>query len=202
MERNARLKKRIGAWKTAFSDETNGVFPTLQKLYWNYAAFRTAIAIMRYASAHPEKDLEPNSLLLDMVADAFWQGTLLGVRRLLEHGDLSSHVGVHSLRSIIRDVEANRMRITRRVYVEDIAGLPYDYETLERQEYETLAALPAGTARWGSTDAFVSRLRHEQFDFLSGVAPANRAANDKIKSEVFDKLERRLAELDSISTLR
>ncbi|WP_373413739.1 hypothetical protein [Ensifer aridi] len=198
-ERGTRLKARIRNWKEAFSDETSGIYSTLADLHWKYAAFRTAVAIIRHANDHPGKGHHPNRMLFDLIAESFWMGTLLGVRRLLDRGDLTGDKGVFSLRSVIKDVEACSGQLTRRVFVEEIADLPYDYEAIERAEYEHLKSLPPGTPVWGSTEAFTSRLRHEHFDFLSGVSAPDRRPRDKIRKEIFDRLEARLTTLDGIA---
>lgn len=198
-ERGTRLKTRIGNWKEAFSDTTSGIYSTLAELHWKYAAFRTAAAIVRHANDHPGKGHQPNRMLFDMIAECYWTGTLLGVRRLLDRGALTGDKGVFSLRSVIGDVEACSANLTRRVFVEEISGLPYDYEAIERAEYEYLRSLPPGTAVWGSTEAFASRTRHEDFDFLSGVSAQDRNPRDKIRKEVFVRLEARLVALDAIA---
>ena len=197
MQNPSRFNKRISTWKTAYADETHGVFSTLQTLYWNYATFRTAINLVRQGQAQPEK-FSPNRLLFDMVRESFWERTLLGVRRLLDTADLSGDKGVYSLRAVIKDVEACQGSINRHAFVEEIAGTVYDYEAVEAAEYTELKRLPPGTARWGSTAAMLSRQRHEQFDFLSGKDHGGRSPKDRIRPEVFEKLRARLASLDDI----
>lgn len=198
-ERDTKLKARIKNWKEAFSDTTSGIYPTLADLHWKYAAFRTAATIVRHAYENPDRGHHPNRMLFNMIADSYWTGTLLGIRRLLDRGALTGDTGVFSLRSVIRDAEACSGKLTRRVFLEEIAGLPYDYEAIERAEFKYLSSLPPGTAVWGSTEAFASRSRHDQFDFLSGVSAQDRSPRDKIRKEMFDRLEARLIALDRIA---
>lgn len=73
---------------------------------------------------------ELNYLMLELLRESYWAGAIL--RRLLDPGPLYGPKGVRLLRAFIADMRACRCRITRRVYVEDIAGLEYDHEDIEQ----------------------------------------------------------------------
>ena len=123
-----------------------------------------------------------------------------GVRRLAECEAINGSRGVCSLGGLIQDTRAARGRLTRKVFVEEIAGLPYNYEVVRDQYWQYLFRQPAGVAHWIPREYHYepSEQRHALFDWLSGTSPGTSTPDDLIREEVFDALEQRLARLGGV----
>ena len=87
------------------------------------------------------------------------------------------------MRRLLDDISRNRRLLTREIYVcHD--GLPYDpdgWQTLPQSVEMKIWGLHAS----GASHYLGAHFRHETFDRLSGVLPANRWRNDQIKDSVF-----------------
>lgn len=199
-QRDQNLKDRIALWRDAFRDKRTGIHQTLDDLIWNYAVFRTAIRIVRLANEKREDRPLVNQMLFDMIQSGYWSGLLLGIRRLLDRGGIKGKQGVYSLRSVIKDIEACRPSITRRVYVEWVCDARYDLEVLRQEQWESVqAAARERRASWGDPELMKSEWAHGHFDFLSWTTEENRSPEDLIDPTVFAKIEARLTALDGIS---
>jgi len=93
-----------------------------------------------------------------------------------------------------------RHQLTRQVFVEQIAGLEYDYDAVEQRYWSYIRSQPAGEAILvpRELDSDPSRMRHELFDWLSGADAGMRSPTDVIREAVFDSLEARLAQLNGV----
>lgn len=195
------IKERVKIWKEAFEEDKNAVLPTLYDFATAYAIYILAGRIVELASTDEDGKKQVNFLLLNFIAESFWYRAILTIRRLLDNESLDGKRGVNSLRSILKDIRKCQPQLTRRAYLEDISGLAYDIEEVERKHDEFLIENARnGEAIW-TPPQFHSRpirLRHEEFDFLSGTDPSNRNSNDLIKLEIIDRLEARLSRLDII----
>lgn len=194
------MREHIQGWKRAFEEDDQGVLPTLVNLAWNFAAFSTVIELVRRAPEGEGGAKELNLMTLDLLASSYWGSTVMAIRRLVDPSPLAGPRGVSSLRSIVKDAQSNRERLSRRVYVEDIAGLEYDFLPIKERYWEFVWANTPGHGHvprelWYEP----SEDRHEEFDWLSGVQSEARAPNDIIRSEVFEGLERRLSALDVVA---
>lgn len=174
-----KLKKqieRIESWREAFCDDTTGIRKSVQDLLWNYAAFRTTVQIVSLASERQDENANLNQMLFNMISEGYWSSLLLGTRRLLDNNPaLSGKKGVYSIRTIVKDVEACRCWLNRKIYVEQVHG-----------------------AVWGSRELINSENAHRCFDDLSGVTPPDRCAGDLIDPTIFAKINARLTRLESI----
>lgn len=123
-----------------------------------------------------------------------------GVRRLAEREAINGPRGVCSLGGLIQDARFARNRLTRKVFVEDIAELPYNYEAVRDQYWQYLFQQPIGVADWIPREYHYepSEQRHALFDWLSGTSPNTSTPDDLIREEVFDALEQRLARLEGV----
>lgn len=196
------MRDRIAAWRYAYEGDDNAVVRTLVNYAWNFAAFQTVAKAVELSPEDSDGSKRLNRMTLQLLRTTYWGSAVTAIRRLVDKDKLEGRRGVASLRSILNDVRNCREQLTRRVYVEDIAGLAYDFEALEqlwwaRHFGEAEPAPDYATQR--AQDPDPSRQRHEEFDFLSGVAPANRTPNDLINPTIFDRLEARLARLDHIA---
>lgn len=193
------MKNRIDLWKIVYDTDANAISQALSKLTWDLATFSCVVEMVRRApDVGSGKRL--NGTVLEMLVSGFWSTTMQGVRRLAERESINGPRGVCSLGGLLQDVKAVRGRLTRRVFVEDIAGLPYNYEALDRREMDFLLAQPQGQAVWipRDLDPDPSRRRHAVFDWLSGTTPQSSRPDDVIREEVFETLGRRLARLDGV----
>lgn len=194
------MKARIDAWRQAFEGDDNAIVRTLVTFAWNYSAY---MSVARMVEAAPEDEgggKQLNFLMLDLLHQSYWGGAILTIRRLIDAGPLQGRKGVCSLRALLTDVKDCRPRLTRRVYVEDIAGLEYDHEAVERRSWEYLRSQAGRAVRLPPEfDSESIRARHEQFDFLSGVSGRNRTEGDLIQPSIFERMEARLSRLDHVA---
>lgn len=195
------MKDRIERWRAAFSGDEQSVVRALVSFAWNHAAFQSVVKAVELLPEGPDGDKPFNWMLLELLKNTYWGSTILAIRRLVDADPLGGKRGVMSLRSILNDVRATRDALTRRVYVEEIAGLAYDAEEVARKEREYLYNHAVGKAVWIPRHLHPDpiRQRHNQFDFLSGVAAEQRSPDDTIQNWVFDRLEARLGRVQQIS---
>lgn len=194
------MEDRIKSWKIAFEVDEQAVLTTLINFAWNYASFATIVELVRGTPEDHEGEKPLNPLLFDLLIGGYWGNALLAVRRLVDKGPIQGRDGVCSISAIIRDARACRLRLTRKVYVEDIAGLPYNYEALKDRYWRHVLAQPPGP-QYVPRELWYepSEARHTQFDWLSGTTPGSSSPDDLIREEIFDRLEARLAVLDGVS---
>lgn len=192
---------RIAEWKRVFETEENAITKALNQMAWDIAAYSCVVEMVRQApTVCGEKQL--NILIMDMLASGFWAGTMQGIRRLVEVEPIRGPRSVCSLGSLIADIRAPRGKLTRLVYVRDIAELNYNYHSTHAA-YDTFATdqLQQGKRSYWVPSKYHYELavkRHEEFDWLSGVSAGASTPDDLIRIEVFDMLESRLGRLSSV----
>lgn len=193
------MRDRIARWKVVFDTDDNAITKALSRMAWDLAAFTCFVEILRRA---PDDGAGKrfNLMIFEMVTSGFWSGTMQGVRRLAEREAVSGAYGVCSLGGLVQDVKAVRPRLTRRVFVEDIAGLNYNYLATRGRRLNFMLARTEGGATWipREFDDDQSEQRHAEFDAISGTTPGTSTDNDLIREDVFDALERRLAGLNGV----
>ncbi|KAF1703689.1 hypothetical protein [Pseudoxanthomonas suwonensis] len=193
------MDDRIAKWKHLFDEDDNGISKSLSKLAWDLTAFTSLVEIVRRASTvDGEKQL--NSMLLEMLVSGFWVNMMQGVRRLVDRETIHGARGVCSIAGLVADVRSVRSKVSRRVFVESIAGVDYNYAVLEAEELRFMLGHAPGQPIAFARDAAPepSIRRHQLFDWLSGTTPGTSRPDDLIREEVFDKLEARLTALDRI----
>lgn len=195
------MRDRIAEWKRIFDSEENAITKALTRMAWDVAAFSCVVEMVRQApEADGEKQL--NSLVMDMLASGFWAGTLQGIRRLVESEPIRGPRSVCSLGGLIADVRASHGKLTREVYVRDIACLEYNYlRTRAASDAYANEQLRQGNHCYWVPIEYHHELamkRHEEFDWLSGVTAGASRPDDLIRVEVFDMLESRLDRLSSV----
>lgn len=196
------LIQRMSIWKDAFNDPTTGIAATLEQMFWDYAAFLTAIKSIHLANHRNREEgnnsrVPTNTMLFDLLARGYWSHLFLGVRRLLDGGNIAGNNGVNSLRSVVNDIKAKRPRLTRRLYVQHLCNCEYDVEKLDRDEWEAMRA-SGKLVWWGNPERSKSHNAHRNFDLLSGVKANERTPEDLIDPKIFDQIEARLTKLDHI----
>lgn len=193
------FRQRVGRWQTAFSDRTTGIHVTLDELVLSYAAFRTTTRIVFLANQKRETGPPLNAMVFDLISDGYWSSFLLGMRRLLDTGGINGKRGVYSLRSVIDDIEACRVKISRQVYVEIICGARYDLDLLRKEQWDRHQAAGSGKALWVDPDLPHCECSHRHFDGLSGVAEDMRTPEDLIDPAVLVKIKARLTAMEGIA---
>lgn len=195
------MRKRIAEWKRIFESEDSAILKALNKMAWDVAAFSCVVEMVQEA---PEVDGEKqlNGLVMDMLASGFWAGTMQGIRRLVESGPIRGPKSVCSLGGLIADIRASRGKLTREVYVKDIACLEYNY-LLTRTAHATYSheQLSQGNRSYWVPIKYhdePAMKRHNEFDWLSGVNAGASRPSDLIRVEIFDMLESRLNRLSSV----
>lgn len=193
------MRQRIELWKHIFDADDNAISKALSGLAWNFAAFSCIVEVVR-AAPDEGTGKRLNGMILDMIASGYWSNTMQGVRRLAEREAIHGQRGVCSLGGLIQDTRAARGGVTRKVFVEEIAGLPYNYEVVRDQYWQYIFRQPTGVAHWipKEYDYEPSEQRHALFDWLSGTSPGSSTPDDLIREEVFDALEQRLARLEDV----
>lgn len=197
------MRERIALWKHVYDVDDNAISRALSKMAWDLAAYSCLVEMVRQAPGEEHRK-HLNGMLLEMAATGFWSTTLQGVRRLVEKAPIAGPFGVCSLGGLIQDVRATRGRLTRNVFVRDVAGLTYNFEGTKQRR------LDYARARHDAGDHgafFVPRelnydgaeRRHAEFDWLSGTAPGTSRPSDLIRVDVFDALETRLAHLEAVA---
>ena len=193
------MKERIARWKQVCETDTHSIQRAISKLAWDLAVYSCVVEIVRVAPTNDRGKLL-NGMVMDMLAKGFWANTMLAIRRLADRGPINGPKGVCSLYSLIADAQAARGRLTRRVFVEDIAGLEFDYAAQEERFWEYALAQGAEQAYYVPQDLHyeLSKSRHQEFNWLSGTTDATATPDDLIRPEVFDRLLARLSQLDDI----
>lgn len=195
------MRDRIAEWKGIFESEENAICKALNRMAWDLAAYTCVVEMVRQAPVvGGEKQL--NGLILDMLATGFWSGAMQGIRRLAEDVPIRGPRSVCSLGGLIADVRAARGKLTREVYVRDIAGLEYNYlrTCAAKEAFEDEQRRQGNRFYWTprELDDGASRKRHEEFDWLSGTTAGTSTPADLIRLEVFDMLVARLGHLSTI----
>lgn len=195
------MQDRIAEWKRVFDQEDNCITNALSRMAWDLAAYSCVVEMVRAA---PEIDGEKqlNGMVMELLATGFWNGTMQAVRRLVEKEAIRGKRGVCSLGALVADARACRGELTREVYVCAIAGLEYDYHSIQAAKH----AWCNEQVRQGNHSFWVPReyhyepsiQRHAEFDWLSGTTEGARSHGDLIRMEVFDVLEERLGRLSAV----
>src|SRR5262245_44833993 len=164
------MRDRVDLWKRIYDTDDNAITKALSRLAWDLTAFTCLVEMVRRAPESEDGGKRLNGMAPEMLGSGFWGSTLLGIRRLAERGPIHGSKGVCSLRGLIQDAKEVRHRLTRRVFVEDIAGLEYDYAATEARYWQFLQSQPSGQAVWVPREYHYeqSKRRHEVFDWLSG----------------------------------
>lgn len=193
------MRQRIELWKHIFETDDNAISKALSELAWNFAAFSCIVEMVR-AAPNEGAGKQLNGMILDMIASGYWSNTMQGVRRLAERGAINGPRGVCSLGGLIQDTRAARGKLTRRVFVEEIAGLAYDYKEVQEQYLQYLLRQSVGVAHWVPREYHYepSKQRHALFDWLSGTSSDISTPDDLIREKVFDALEQRLTRLEDV----
>ncbi len=196
MQKLKHQNERIERWREAFCDDTTGIQKSVQDLLWNYAAFQTTVQIVRLANKRRDENANLNQMLFNMISEGYWSSLLLGTRRLLDNTALKGEAGVYSIRAVVKDVEACRCWLNRKIYVEQVHGAVYDIKRLHEEQDKKLAVTKGPV--WASRDLINSKQAHRCFDELSGVTPPDRCPGDLIDPAIFGKIKARLAGLEGI----
>jgi hypothetical protein len=167
-------------------DEHHAIWQVLSSMVWTDVSFKA----LTHFAMNDEGNALSNTLFAQALIDGHVATQVLAIRRLMNGG----RNDIISLRRFVKDLRRNFALFTRENFV-CFDGLPYDYEAV--QQKEMMERVGKGVF-WGETSGpgaySTSRMAHEQFDRLSGVAPANRAREDRLPVRLLAAIERWLAD--------
>src|SRR5579871_1205418 len=127
------LAEHLKVWRKAFFDDDNAVERTLTSLAWHHAVFLSIVKAVEMAPADRKGKKKLNPYVLDLLSTSYWGAVIMAIRRLVDPGQLRGRRGVASIRSVLNDVRAKKNLITRRAFIETIAGLEYDGDAVEER---------------------------------------------------------------------
>lgn len=197
----ANVKEKIQVWKNVFDADENSISKSLSNLSWNVAAFSCVVEMVRQAPDDKLSGKRLNGMVLDLLVSGFWSSTMLAIRRLVDKSQpLYGKNAVCSLGALIADAKSVRPLLTRRVYVEDIANLSYNYEVVRKKYWDFFFEQEANQAFWTPREFHYmpSESRHTEFDWLSGVSQGGSSDEDLIQESIFHRLESRLERLSGV----
>ncbi len=175
-----RAKRRL--WLSWIdTDEHHAIWRVLSSMVWTDVSFR---ALTHFAITDENNGLH-NSLLAEALFDGHVATQVLAIRRLMDDGNKD----IISLRRLAKDLKRNFALFTRENFV-CFDGLPYDYEAVQQKEMMERAGKGFF---WGQTSGpgahGTSRMAHEQFDKLAGIAPAKRSREDRLPTALLETIE-------------
>jgi hypothetical protein len=161
-------------------DKDHAIWTTLSAMIWNDVSFRT----LAHLGANDPNTPLGNSLVAEKLINGHVATQVLAIRRLMDKTK-----NTISLRRLISDIRSNYALFTRENYVcHD--GLPYNYEAVMRAEIaQHTNTGPFWHATTGPKAWGMSQMAHQQFDKLSGIAPANRTREDRLPRALLDRIE-------------
>jgi hypothetical protein len=171
------------------TDEHHAIWTVLSDMVWTDVSFKV---LTNFAIGDENNGLN-NSLLAAALLDGHVATQVLAIRRLMDNGSSD----VISLRKLVKDIKRNFPLFTRENYV-CFDALPYDYEAVQHKEM--MERIGKGSF-WGATSGpaahVISRMAHEQFDQLTGIASENRRRDDRLPSSVLTTLDNWLSDSDA-----
>ena len=176
----ARFRQKRSEWANVLNgDEDHAIWQTLIVMVWREMAFD---AIAGIADGNPGTALN-NRLVGQAIVDGHVALEVMAIRRLIDETK-----GVISLARLLRDVRTNREVLTRESFV-SFDGLPYDWTRVFDEEWATRGGAAAWEPNRGPRAYGASKRLHEHFDRLAGTGPDQRERTDRIRTELFDRLQ-------------
>lgn len=175
-------------------DDPHAITQQLDAAFFRHVAFTVLDWTASRAAFRGAHCALRNPFVQELVVRAYPAQAALAVRRLTDRRDSKPQRGVISLVSILEEIRDQGAAVTREAYVTQ-GGLPYDPEPAAREHAEKVNALLAerwasrkrdtviadqipSAAELGLPDFKTARLRHDRFDLLSAVGPADRQPAD------------------------
>ncbi|MFH1653716.1 MAG: hypothetical protein ABIE74_06635 [Pseudomonadota bacterium] len=174
------FKNLHSKWLDWLEKDEHAICKQLYQMSWDYALFLVVGELGKIASQHPKPNIGFNEPILNLLVSGFVTTQAFFIRRLVD-----KRKDVISLCRLIDDMKENIDVITRENYV-CINGLSYDFDEPRKEQKRGFTILDAKDA-WPE-----SKIRHEEFDKLSGVDENKRNKCDKIKESFFDDLNKKL----------
>lgn len=191
------VKRKL--WSECLAGEDrHSIVRQIAAMVWNAAAFRIVNEARRIAPSAEQGGVQLNGLMHTLIDDCFFESQMLAIRRLTDSYPITGDPrrrDVFSLTSLLRDMEENAHLITRsNLFAAE--GLEYDLELLRQKERDYhLASMAAGERAYflpGSVDSLRSQRRHEEVDFLAGVAETQRTRGDSVRRGLLTHLRNKL----------
>jgi hypothetical protein len=185
------FREKREQWEFWFSgNDSHSIWNQISTLLWNHALFCTINELRKIAAQDSNAGIAFNSSVMDMFDAGYVTRQTLAIRRLTEKPQDDPNRAVISLRRILFDIRENLSLITRENYVA-YDGFPYDPQPC----YVSGWIASSGDKAW-----LTSKLLHDNFDRLSGVASSTRNRNDLINGRWINYLDGKLKICDDIKT--
>lgn len=186
------FRAKRAEWLSLFDrDPIHPISHQISAMLWNDAAYRSFNEARRFATSdRPLAAIAP--MLAELIDIGYVATQILAIGKLLEKNPAHPTKAVVSLRRVLDEISTNQDLFTREIYV-SFDGLPYDYQTVRDRHIQEVTKSGDTGARWLPTkgpEAWgMSEIMHRSFDRLSGVSSNERSRGDRIKCEVFTKLQ-------------
>lgn len=180
-------------------NDENAIQRQIYGLLWDLRSWWTINCARGLTPRDDNGDPKSWRLLHGLLNRCFVTKQMVTVRRLCDRCPFEGKYEVWSLVSLLGDMKDHAHFLTRKAIFEE-EGIRYDLAAIERDVERELRARVSqsviGNSHNSSTSALIeqgfSERLHEEVDRLAGVASVNRAANDQVCPELFDKLTSRL----------
>src|ERR1700683_5105410 len=131
---------KLADWKLRFDGpDAHCVTRQINQLIWRSAYYRSVNESRKFLIDGPEGGKQANGSLHELIDDAYFIINSIGIRRLLDDGEMSGKRGVYSLYGLLRDINSQARLITR----ENVLGarnLEYDYVPIKRRAFSAAPA--------------------------------------------------------------
>ncbi len=197
------FRSKRGQWiESLGGKDPHAILKQIHSMLWDYALFCTINELRRLAGEKSDKKVGFNGPVIRLFDAGFVTTQAVAIRRLIEKPKSNPKLAIISLRTILKDMEANLSLITRENFV-CYDGTPYDGAAVEQHWLSNLVKEPDGVqSRWMPTDGqgawHVSKLRHKNFDRLAQVSCQDRRRTDLIKTDIFRFLESQLVKCEDV----
>ena len=181
-----KFREKRAEWVKWFGvDDENTIANQIYSMMWGDAASRSLVEAYRFSS-EDNPTAHENEMLAGLLYDGYLANQMLAIGKLIDKAS-----DVISLRRLFDEIKENRHLFTRENFVSH-DGLPYDYAKEEQKSWERLVAenKPGEVVSGPMPSYEISKLMHNAFDEISGVAPENRCRKDLTKEDIFEQIER------------
>jgi len=183
-------------------DEYHSIWPQITKMLWRDALFRVVNEARRITAQGTDPNIGINGPISNLIDIGFVTVQTTTIRRLVERNWSDPTRGVVSLRRVLNEMRENRELITRENYVSH-DGLPFDPKPVcEEWQIEHMkdSDNAVGIENSGPKAWPTSESANKTFDKLAGIDASKRQRSDLIERKVFDILDNKLDECESVCT--
>lgn len=183
-------------WQGCLADDAdrNSVSMQVKSMMWRACAFRTINDARGLAVEAKDGGLQLNALLHGLLDESFIASQLIDIRRLSEDNwKIDGPKGVRSLGVLLKDLEQHVDLLTRSNLCKAL-GVPVDMTALYREIHDqTIEKLREGRKVFAGGGRFpYAEGTHGIIDEFCGVDASSRRPQDRVDSELFRNMRKRL----------